>query len=475
MQKRIRNREKGTGTIEKKRNRFYLKTRIGDKSKSTLLLGKDDKPVTTRKDAEAAAALLRPVLRARQKEEVALYVASARKLRKESSLSIEKIWETYLAQYRRPDSSEGTLKSYRKSLNHFIEWLAAEHPEVRKAVEITEEIAGEYFNYVWNTKHVTGKTFNIYRQALQLIFKHIQDVAGLDSNPFAIIERKPVQMESRLPFTEEQIKAIFEGFERGFYYRRQLTQLGPGKKHIKVNKTLQFKPMFQDEMRVLLMLCCWTGCRGQDGCLMHWSNVDMEHRIISYIPRKTARQTNNKEVSLPLHPALYEALLIAETFRSRNKTGEDFVIPSVAARFQRNPGGVQEDVMKIIHCATGCETTASQRGEHRVHKANRYSLHSFRHTFVSFCANAGVPLDVVASIVGHGSTAMTRHYAHISDEAKGKAIGALPVLESAQEEVHDPDRELLLKQLSGLSTEELAALIVKTNRNSIKVENLKAG
>ena len=70
---------------------------------------------------------------------------------------------------------------------------------------------------------------------------------------------------------------------------------------------------------------------------------------------------------------------------------------------------------------------------------------------------------------------MTRHYAHISDEAKGKAIEALPVLESAQEEVHDPDRELLLKQLSGLSTEELAALIVKTNRNSIKVENLKAG
>ena len=55
--------------------------RIGDKSKATLLLGKDDKPVTTRKEAEAAAALLRPVLRARQNEKVALYVASARNLR----------------------------------------------------------------------------------------------------------------------------------------------------------------------------------------------------------------------------------------------------------------------------------------------------------------------------------------------------------------------------------------------------------
>ena len=134
----------------------------------------------------------------------------------------------------------------------------------------------------------------------------------------------------------------------------------------------------------------------------------------------------------------------------------DYIIPQVAHRYQSNPSGIQKDVMKIIRCATGLETTGKKRTAHRVRNPNRYSLHSFRHTFVSFCANAGVPLDVVASIVGHGSTAMTRHYAHISDEAKGKAIGALPVLESAQEEVHDPDRELLLKQLSGLSTEELA-------------------
>ncbi len=456
--KNVRNREKGTGTIEKKRNRFYLKMRIGGKTRTTLLLGQDDKPVTTRKDAEKAAALLRPVLRARQKEEIALHVASARKLRKESNLSVEQIWETYLAQYRRPDSSEGTLKSYRKSLKHFTDWLAVEHPEIRKAGEITEEIAGEYFNDVWSRKHVTGKTFNIYRQALQLIFKHIQDAAGLENNPFAMIERKAVQMESRLPFTEEQIKAIFEGFDKGFYYQTQLTQLGPGRKHIRVNKTLQFKPMYQDEMFVLLNLCCWTGCRGQDGCLMKWENVDMEHGFIHYIPRKTARQTNSREVSLPLHAALYDALVQAETFRSRNQAGEDFILPSVAARFQRNPGGVQEDVRKIIHCATGCAASASKRGEHRVHRANLYSLHSFRHTFVSFCANAGVPLDVVASIVGHGSTAMTRHYAHISDEAKNKAIGALPLLKAEEEKGSDPVRETLLHKLSGLPTKELEKL-----------------
>ena len=67
MTKKGRIREKGTGSIVKQSNRFYLKIRTGSKTKSTTLRGKDDKPVTTRKEAEAAAALLRPVLRADQK------------------------------------------------------------------------------------------------------------------------------------------------------------------------------------------------------------------------------------------------------------------------------------------------------------------------------------------------------------------------------------------------------------------------
>ncbi len=114
--------------------------------------------------------------------------------------------------------------------------------------------------------------------------------------------------------------------------------------------------------------------------------------------------------------------------------------------------------MKMIRCATGLETTGKKRSEHRVRNPNLYSLHSFRHTFVSFCANAGVPLDVVASIVGHGSTAMTRHYAHISDEAKNKAIGALPLLKAEEEKGSDPVRETLLHKLSGLPTKELEKL-----------------
>ncbi len=150
----------------------------------------------------------------------------------------------------------------------------------------------------------------------------------------------------------------------------------------------------------------------------------------------------------PLHPELAAALKDALSFRDRNRRNEDYIIPSVAERYQRSPSGVQDDVQKIIHCATGEAVTAESCSGHRVYRANRYSLHSFRHTFVSFCANAGVPLDVVATIVGHGNPAMTRHYAHITNEAKKQAIATLPVLSQPIGET--PARQQLLELLQGL-------------------------
>ena len=450
-------REKGTGSVEKKGHHFYLKIRIGGRTKSTLLLGKDDHPVTTRKEAEAAAALLRPVLRAAQKEEIALHVASAKKLRKEHSISVSQIWDVYLRQYTRPDSQASTLTGYNVALRDFTGWLSEAHPEIQQVNRITEDEAGEYVSYLWNVRKVSGRTFNGYRKALKLIFTHILKPAGMETNPFASINGKPLDTQSRWAFTEEQVQQIFSGFQTGFFYETEVTRFGAGRKHTRVKCMQRYEPMFKDEMRVLLMLCCWTGCRGQDGCLMRWSNIDMEHNTITYIPRKTARKTNNREVTLPIHPDLAAALSEAQSFRERNRKKEDFIIPSVAARYKSNPSCVQKDVQKIIRCATGLAITDADRDEHRIYRANRYSLHSFRHTFVSFCANAGVPLDVVATIVGHSSSSMTRHYAHISDDAKKNAINTLPSLSAPK---HGEElRRQLVEKLQSLSDEQLKTLL----------------
>ena len=68
----------------------------------------------------------------------------------------------------------------------------------------------------------------------------------------------------------------------------------------------------------------------------------------------------------------------------------------------------------------------SVRLEGRSRKSVVASFHSLRHTFVSLSANAGVPLPVVQSIVGHCSTAMTRHYYHENLDALRSAVASIP-------------------------------------------------
>lgn len=72
--------------------------------------------------------------------------------------------------------------------------------------------------------------------------------------------------------------------------------------------------------------------------------------------------------------------------------------------------------------------TMSIRMDGRCRKIVIASFHSLRHTFVSLSANAGVPLPVVQSIVGHCSTTMTRHYYHENEDVLRQAVEAIPAI-----------------------------------------------
>ena len=55
-------------------------------------------------------------------------------------------------------------------------------------------------------------------------------------------------------------------------------------------------------------------------------------------------------------------------------------------------------------------------------------LHDLRHTFASQAAMQGIPLPVVARLLGHAQVQMTLRYAHVSDrdvEAAAERIGGV--------------------------------------------------
>ena len=86
---------------------------------------------------------------------------------------------------------------------------------------------------------------------------------------------------------------------------------------------------------------------------------------------------------------------------------------------------VSQELSRIFKAA---HIVTSVHLEGRKNLTPEATFHSLRHTFVSFAANAGVPLHIVQSIVGHESTAMTRHYYHESVDALKCAVNAIPSL-----------------------------------------------
>lgn len=43
------------------------------------------------------------------------------------------------------------------------------------------------------------------------------------------------------------------------------------------------------------------------------------------------------------------------------------------------------------------------------------TVHLARHTFATLAIEYGMPIDIIAKILGHSNTNMTRHYAKISE------------------------------------------------------------
>lgn len=380
---------KGKGHIFKRGKIFYLQYDVNGKRFVQSLKTKIEKEAQ-----DKAKEILEPALAADTKEKVIFNVAAARKLVSKKSVKLSQAWALFLKTPTRPDSGPETLKRYGQYFSRFEQWLRVNYPALQELKEITEEIALEYADHIW-AQGVSGKTFNNHIQAVKLVITHLQKKAGMDDNPFNSIGRKVENKLSRKEFSETQVLEILNSFKNPELILRD-----------------------KEEMEVLFNLGAWTGLRLIDCILMKWENINLERNIIFCVPHKTKRVS--RTVNVPIHPLLKEQLNKALTWQNN-----EYVLPILAQKYARNAYSVPADTAKVFKFI-GLEINKEIETQHRQRKANVYGFHSFRHSFVSFCAKAGVPMPVVQSIVGHGSPAITRHYVHIGEGAARQAINALP-------------------------------------------------
>ena len=365
-------REKGTGSLQREKSGRYT-LRVG-------INGKRYSRSTRTTDRAKAEQMLDRFL--------APFGLGSRKL------PLAEVWHHYEMSPQRKDIAKSTMNAKRVAWMRFARWIEENHVEITHLGDVTDIAIAEYLAEY--RCHHTASTYNGHVCTLREVFQLLADKAGLMYDPWYGVRLLSDDSLSRRELTINEVEQLY----------MQAAKQGP-------------------EWKLLVMTGIYTGLRLGDCCHLKWENVNLERGIIQVIPEKTKKHMHGRPVTIPIHPQLKEALQELTALSPASSTWSAYVNPKVAEYHIMTRWRVDEGLRKIFNAAG---ITMSVHVEGRKRKHVLASFHSLRHTFVSISANAGVPLPVVQSIVGHCSSAMTRHYYHENGGALRAAVEAIPAL-----------------------------------------------
>ena len=395
-------------------------------------------------------------------------------------LPLAEAWHHYEMSPNRRDVAKTTLASKRTMWMCFARWMEQNHIEIGSLAEVTETAVGEYLAEF--RCHHSATTYNNHVCALREVFRTLAEKAGVTHDPWAGVCLRSDDSVSRRELTLDEVErlyaaaskegaqwkllvmvGIYTGLRLGDCCRlkwddvcldRSVIQVIPEKtkRHMHGRPvTIPIHPQLQSELQDISSRrgeyppaegCPRSGCpsRGEAQRGEFSDRIDKIDRVETPTPTNPVNPVNDvskNPISQNQPPRLAAPCGPSGSLRSgnpmptarahfvsaRDNTTTRFVNPAIAELYLNRKWQIAEGLRKIFKMAN---ITMSVRLEGRSRKSVVASFHSLRHTFVSFAANAGVPLSVVQSIVGHTSTAMTRHYYHESEDALRAAVAAIP-------------------------------------------------
>lgn len=320
--------------------------------------------------------------------------------RGERRVPLADVWLEYVKSPNRNDLAPSTLHAKKNVWFHFAKWMEHNYLPVTDLAGVTSEAVAEYLACL--RASLAGSSYNSRVCVLREIFHVLAEKAGIEDDPWAGVRLRPDDSHSRRELTMVELERLLMAAKRA-----------------DVDTAKRSATAWRNEWRKLFLVGIYTGMRLGDCCKLSWTSVNLLTGIIQLVPQKTKRH-HGRIVTIPIHPALRSAL-------EESPEGErgGFVLPTLAEYYMKSKWRVGHELGEIFRAA-GIVTSIQIEG--RRNKTPEATFHSLRHTFVSFAANAGVPLHIVQSIVGHESTAMTRHYYHENEDALRQAVAAIPAI-----------------------------------------------
>ena len=272
----------------------------------------------------------------------------------------------------------------------------------RSVKHMTSELIAEW---LYNRcEGLSNKTYDEYLRILRQVIGAVLSKTGLTANPALEVPMKRKNSISRQPYTQAEIEAILHRMDEGISIPYAYRTHG---KTVTVMRPYAIPYIY--EVKLSLMLAAWCGMRMSDAVSVERSMYDGE--FLSYTPHKT-QTTSGKAVVVPV---VYEPL------RAALEACDGLLTPHLMEWHGHNPSTLSRLYHRIFE-ACGFQTRQECEGRRN---ASTRGFHCLRHSYATWCAEAGVPIEVTRDILGHTSVMTTNIYTHISCKMKAKELGKI--------------------------------------------------
>lgn len=215
----------------------------------------------------------------------------------------------------------------------------------------------------------------------------------LAMNPLLGVKRIKRDIEDRVrylsPREEKALRKALEAREARFKTRR-LSGIEWRKE--RGREPLQPIQGYADHLMPMTLVAINTGMRRGEITQLTWADVDLRAKRVTV---RAGYAKSGKARHIPLNS---EAVAVLKTWKKQEPEGRLFKLECTAKAWGR-----------LMEKA----------------KLEDFRFHDLRHTFASKLVMAGIDLNTVRELLGHGDIKMTLRYAHLAPEHKAAAVEVL--------------------------------------------------
>ena len=264
-------------------------------------------------------------------------------------------------------SSEHTMKAYQANLIAFESYLKSEQSQGGIETASYGEIRAWIVTLIESGN--SSRTVNRKVSALRSYYKFQLSIKKIGVSPLKDHRALKTQTKVALPFSQEEIKSLFEADIFPDTYIGSMT-------------------------RTLIQLLYFTGIRRSELIDLKVKDVDFPKGLLKVLGKR------NKERLVPLLPEIQDHL------KMLLKSQEDLKIVREADFFFVNEKGKKLSISFVYQSVKKYFSKVSTK--------TKRSPHVLRHSFATHLLDQGADLNSIKDLLGHSSIAATQHYTHSS-------------------------------------------------------------